>query len=388
MKLEFNDFFSRRKKYLLLFYLLFFVFLNCKMKESNTDKISSITKSDTIAYQSNDTIDHSSEGEIIERNEYIAFLTNFINQKVEKQSIDTLNVKVEAAMKIYANDNAFKDEKFRDVNDALVTFIQNQNDLKVPESFYTAGLMESYGYFSIADGHPINHFKEGAKLGSVNCVKYLAIIYFERILYKHNATDLCDPVCMFHRGRNYIEETSSVSLNKSDILGFTAHSDNALLKTISDNINMKMSDDQILNYVTHLRTHYNPILELNDSQIQEVFNSLKTDLKSEDYKQTARAIANILENNSNISISDVAELYTYYYPAYHDDAKFLFWVTLDLHRKEINTYDQLIEDYDLDQKYGLTDFGSQKIYIGLLKYFIDQGDTKSEVLMQQYSANQ
>lgn len=388
MKLKFNDFYSGRKKYLPLLCMLFFVFLNCKMKDNNTDKISSFTKSDTTAYQSEDTIDHSSENEIIERNEYITFLTSFINQKAEKQSIDTLNMKVEAAMNIYANDNAFKNEKFKSVNDALVVFIQNQNDLKVPESFYTAGLMESYGYFSIADGHPINHFKKGAKLGSVNCIKYLAIIYFERILYKNNVTDLCDPVCMFHRGRNYIEESSLASLNKSDILGFTTNSDNALLKTINDNIKIKMSDDQILNYVTHLRTHHNPILKLNDPQIQEVFNNLKTDLKSEDYKKNGGVLANILDNNSNIGISDVAELYTFYYPAYHDDAKFLFWVTLDLNRAGINTYDQFIEDYDFDKKYELTDFGSKKIYTGLLKYFIDQGDTKSEALLQENSSSQ
>jgi hypothetical protein len=387
MKFEFNNFYHSNKKYSHVFCLFFFLlFFNCKTKESNIQKKYNTTTADTIASQSDDSTDHSSEDEIAERKKYIAFLTDFLNQNASKQSIDTLNNRVEGAMEIYANHNALKDSDFVDINDKLVSFIEAKNDLKMPESFYTAGLMESYGYFSIADGHPINHFKKGAKLGNVNCVKYLAIIYFERILVKHNATELCDPVCLSHRGRNYIEESHLASLNKKDILGFTSVSDNVLLKTISDHINTKMSDEEILNYVIHLRTHRNPIFNLSDVQIKEALNNYKADSKAYQGSKSNEAFRTILDNNSNIDISDIAELYTFNYPAYENDAVFLFWITLDFEKKGIETYNQFMEEYDLQEKYGIVDLGSRELINGILKYFINLGDTKSEELLKEYAS--
>ncbi|KFF16048.1 hypothetical protein [Flavobacterium hydatis] len=387
MKFEFNNFFQSSKKYSHMLCLLFLLFFNCKTKESNIQKKHKNPTSDTIASQSDDSVDHSSEDEIAARKKYIAFLTDFLNQKESKQSIDTLNNRVEAAMEIYANYNALKDSDFVDINDKLVSFIESKNDLKMPESFYTAGLMESYGYFSIADGHPINHFKKGAKLGNVNCVKYLAIIYFERILSKHNATELCDPVCMSHRGRNYIEESHLASLSKKDILGFTSPSNNVLLKTITDHINAKMTDEEILNYVIHLRTHSNLIFNLNDIQIKEALNNYKADSKSYQGSNSNEVFKNVLDNNSNIDISDVAELYTFNYPAYENDAVFLFWITLDFEKKGIVTYNQFMEEYDLQEKYGIIDLGSRELINGILKYFIEHGDAKSEELLKEYASN-
>jgi len=361
------------KNYLPVFCLISLLFLNCKNKENNLNNNYPAPLTESTSSSQSDGNSGTSEEETIEREKYTAYLTNFFSKASSEQSIDSLNVKVEAAMSLYANNNNYDDEKFVNINDKLVAFIESKNDQKVPESFYTAGLMESYGFFSIADGHAINHFKKGAKLGSINCVKYLAIIYFERILYKHEVTELCDPICMFQRGRNYIKENSLASLTKNDILSFTSASNNFLLKTIADHLNLKMSDDQILNYVTYLRTHANSLYELNNP---EILNSLKA--------ANSEVFNTILNDNPNIKISDAAVLFTFNYPAYENDDTFLHWTKTDLEKKGITTFDESVEKYDLDQLYGLTDFGSAKIYKGLLKYFVEKGDPNSEKLLKEY----
>ena len=381
MKIKFRSISIKK----LSFFLLFLLFLNCNKKETKTVASSPKTQIDSISTLNQTDGDYTTEEERKERKKYMAFLKDFLSKKESEQSIDTLNSRVENAMGIYANGYIHKDEDFTLINDDLTRYIETKNSLKIAESFYTSGLLESYGYFSFADGHPIIEFKKGAKLGSINCVKYLAIIYFERILHKHNATELCDPVCMSHRGRNYIEETSLASLTKNDMLNLTSSPDNLLLKTIYDQVQFKMSDEQILNYVIHLRTHNNPLFNISNSQVFDALNSLKTLSKSDTEIAGLEVFMKLADNNPTIKISDIAELYTFNYPAYENDLQFLFWVKLDLQRRGIETYDQCVENYDLNELYGIVDFGSPAIYTGLLKYFTEKGDQNSDNLLKEYT---
>jgi L-rhamnose mutarotase len=373
------------KKFLPFSILFFLLFLNCNKKEIKTAVSISKTQADSTYSEDQTDGDYTSDEERQERKKYMAFLKDFLSRKESQQSIDTLNARVEKAMDIYANGYVYKDEDFTSINDELTKYVESKNSLKIAESFYTSGLLESYGYFSFADGHPIIEFKKGAKLGSTNCIKYLAIIYFERILHKHKANLLCDPVCMTHRGRNYIEETHLASLSKSDMLNLTSSSDNLLLKTIYDQLQFKMSDAEILNYVIHLRTHNNPLFNINNTQVFDALNSLKTLSKSEDEIAGIDVFTKLIDHNPTIEISDIAELFTFNYPAYQNDSQFLFWVKLDLQKRGIETYDQCVENYNLDQLYGIVDFGSPAIYKGLLKYFAEKGDQKSENLLKEYA---
>lgn len=385
MKIQSNYFCISLKKLIPFSFLFFLLFINCNKKETKATRSLPKVAIDSTVYENEPDADYSSEDEIKERKKYIAFLKDFLSKKENEQSIDTLNTRVEAAMEVYANGYIYKDEDFTSANDDLTRYVESKNDLKIAESFYTSGLLESYGYFSIADGHPINEFKKGAKLGSVNCIKYLAIIYFERILHKHNAAGLCDPVCMSHRGRNYIEETSLANLTKAELLSLTSGTDNFFLKSINDHVKIKMSDEQMLSYVLHLRTHYNPLFNLNTSKIAASVNSARTSLDSETAITFVKVFTKLIESNPGIKISDMAELHTFNYPAYEDDDQFLFWVKIDLNEKGIETFNQLVENYDLNKMYGIIDFGSPKIYTGLLKYFIEKGDQNSENLLKEYA---
>lgn len=373
------------KKILPFSFLFFLLFLNCNKKETKTAVSSPKTQVDSTYAEDQTDGDYTSDEERQERKKYMAFLKDFLNKKESQQSIDTLNSRVEKAMAIYANGYIYKDEDFTSINDELTKYVESKNSLKIAESFYTSGLLESYGYFSIADGHPIIEFKKGAQLGSTNCIKYLAIIYFERILHKHKASGLCDPVCMSHRGRNYIEETHLASLSKSDILNLTSSSDNLLLKTIHDQVQFKMSDEEILNYAVQLRTHNNPLLNISNTQVFDALNSLKTLSKSDNEIAGIEVFTKLIDHNPTIKISDIAALYTFNYPAYENDLQFLFWVKLDLQKRGIETYNQCIENYDLNELYGIVDFGSPAIYKGLLEYFAEKGDQNSEKLLKEYA---
>lgn len=351
-----NDLYALRK-WVLLFFVVVFILSSCNKKVKDASHTKKKQSNDTTAEYVDSTIVDDDENAItVKREKYVEYISWFLDQNPNNQSLDSLNIKVEDAMDVFASDNSIKDENFREVTEELVEYVTSLNTLKIPDSFYTAGLLESYGYFSDANGHAINNFKDGAKLGSLKCVKYLAIIYYERLLYKHSYQDYCDPVCMFHRGRNYIEESEYASLNKNEILSFSKLSNNFLMKIITDHLNKNMSDDEIFNYVLNLRTSQSPILNINNVNFNLAFSNQNAAPDVLYSNEQMAIFEKLLKQNKNIQNSDIARLYTFHFPAYENENKFIFWIKQDINQKNIKTFDEFTTVYDLDSIYQYTDF--------------------------------